>query len=105
MPAIPKPRARMLETADKVLAWQAIDKAESVKVKTRSGGRCEVTQGFQRCPRRGYEVHHHIGGWKLRGRGESALAANKTHACSQCHRLITGNVLEHVSGNRYRRME
>jgi len=102
MPAIPKPRPHILVRDERDAADQAHDKSESAKVKARSKGRCEVTIGGVRCPRRAFEVHHHIGGWKLRGRGASALAENKTHACSDCHRLITGNALEHLGGNRYR---
>jgi hypothetical protein len=102
--AFPKSRPLMAERDDKRAADEARDKAESRKVKARSRGRCEVTIGGARCTSRAGEVHHHIGGWKLRGRGSSALAENKTHACGPCHRLITGNVLEHLSGNRYRRI-
>jgi hypothetical protein len=100
----PKPRPRLLEKADDDREWKDLDEDESEKVKRRSGGRCEVTVAGVRCVRRAFEVHHQIGGWKLRGRGESALAANKTHACIKCHRLITGNVLEHQDGNHYRRI-
>lgn len=93
---------RLLEKIESDREWQAIDKRESAKVRRRSRGVCEVTVG-RRCTRRAFEVHHHIGGWKLRGRGASALAKNKTHACSDCHHLITGNVLEHVAGNKFKR--
>lgn len=79
------------------------DRVESVKVKARSKGRCEVTIAGVRCKRRAFEVHHHKGGWKVRGRGDSALAQHKTHACSDCHRLITGKVLKHVRANIYKR--
>lgn len=84
--------------------WQGIDKKESDKVRRRSRTVCEVTVRGHRCTRRAFEVHHHIGGWKLRGRGISALAKNKTHCCSDCHHLITANVLEHLAGNEYRRV-
>jgi len=103
--AQPKPRPHRLVTDGRQRDWKAIDDAESIRVRHRSGGRCEVTIGLRRCNRRAAEVHHHIGGWKLRGRGESARAENKTHACTACHRLVTGNVLQHVCGNRYRRVE
>lgn len=87
-------------------SWKARDAAESRIVKARSGGRCEVTIDGARCPRRAAQVHHQIGGWKRRGRGASALAEHKTHACAACHRLITGDVgigqaLAHVAGNTY----
>jgi hypothetical protein len=101
---IPKGKPKMLEKEESDRVWQRLDKTESEKVKRRSRGICEVTVGRVRCHRRAFEVHHHIGGWKLRGRGPSALAKNKTHACSDCHREITGNVLELVEGNRYRRI-
>ena len=103
MPAIPKPRPRMLERDERAAALDARDKRESQKVKARSGGRCEVTIGGVRCPCRAFEVHHHIGHWRLRGRGASALAENKSHVCSECHRLITGHVLVRLSGNRFDR--
>jgi hypothetical protein len=85
---------------------EAADRRGSAEVKRRSGGRCEIEIAGLRCPRPAAEVHHHIGGWKLRGRGISALAENKTHACVECHRLITGQVgvgqpLVHVAGNTY----
>lgn len=102
---IPKGKPKLLEKLEQDKDWQALDRKESAKVKARSKGRCEVTVGRARCSKRAFEVHHHIGGWKLRGRGSSALARNKTHACTACHRLITGNVLEHVAGNNYRRIE
>jgi len=102
MLAFPKPRPQMAVADAQKRDWQAIDKAESAKVKARSRGRCEVTQGFVRCPRRATEVHHHIGGWKRRGRGESALAEHKSHVCERHHREITGHVLQHVLGHRYR---
>jgi hypothetical protein len=101
---IGKGKPKLAEKMDNDRTWQALDKSESEKVKRRSKGICEVVAGGRRCHRRASEVHHHIGGWKLRGRGISALAKNKTHACSTCHPLITGNVLEHVAGNTYRRI-
>ena len=106
----PKPKPRALEKAEADAKWKKRDREESEKVKIRSGGRCEVRVAGVRCNRiiggTGLlaGIHHHIGGWKLRGRGDSALAKNKTHACHDCHRLITGNVLEHIAGNRYRRV-
>jgi hypothetical protein len=103
--ACPKPKPFKLERDEKRADDQKVDKAESVKVKARSKGRCEVTEGGYRCNARAFEVHHHIGGWKLRGRGASALAENKTHCCTPCHQAITGNVLEHLGGNRYQRID
>jgi hypothetical protein len=104
--AQPKPKPKLLEKRASDAAWQARDKAESQKVKQRSRGQCEVTGLLGgRCPKRASEVHHHIGGWKRRGRGASALAEHKTHCCADHHRMITGHVLQHVSGNRYRSVE
>jgi hypothetical protein len=100
----PKGKPQMLVRDELRRADEATDKRESAKVKLRSRGRCEVTVGGVRCSKRASEVHHLIGGWKLRGRGDSALAKNKTHACGDCHRLITGNALEHLGGNRYTRI-
>jgi hypothetical protein len=99
-----KGKPQQLARDEKRRADEARDAAESRKVKRRSKGRCEVTVGRVRCKRRAFEVHHHIGGWGLRGRGDSALAKHKTHACVCCHRQITGNVLEHIRGNHYRRV-
>lgn len=104
MIGFPKPRPAMLERADREAEIADFDDKESAKVKLRSRGICEVTVAGRRCRRKGFEVHHHIGGWKIRARGASALAKNKTHACTACHRLITGNVLEHLEGNLFRRI-
>lgn len=103
MIGFPKPRPKMAETTVTRKAEIALDSAETAKVRVRSGGRCEVTVEGVRCKRRAGETHHHQGGWKIRGRGESALARNKSHCCSACHREITGHVLQHLGGNRYRR--
>ena len=83
-------------------AWQTIDDRESWKVRKRSGGQCEVRIGNSRCWKRAFEVHHHMGGFGIRGRGESAKATNKSHCCSACHGLITSRRLQHVKGNHYR---
>lgn len=70
-----------------------LDDRESVKVRARSGGRCEIdVVGEGRCFRRADHVHHMIGGWKRRARGESALAIRKQHACAPCHLDITGRL-------------
>lgn len=82
--------------------WQKIDERESRKVRKRSEGRCEVAIQGVRCPRRAFEVHHHMGGIGVRGRGESALMKNKTHCCPDHHGRITSKKLAHISGNRYR---
>lgn len=83
--------------------WQSIDDRESRKVRKRSGGQCEVRRvGFGRCQRRAFHVHHHMGGFGVRGRGDSALAKNKSHVCAQCHEDIGGKILRHDAGQRYR---
>jgi hypothetical protein len=80
----------------------AVDRKGTEKVKQRSGGRCEVTVAGQRCKRTARETHHHLKGNGQRGRGESAKAKHKTHACDKCHRLIEDGLLIHVKGNHYR---
>ena len=84
------------------VAWQKVDDRESRKVRTRSGGQCEVRVGNVRCPKSAHEVHHHLGGIGVRGRGDSAKAQHKTHACAGCHGLITSRRLQHIHGNHYR---
>lgn len=78
------------------------DEDESKKVRKRSTGQCEVLVKGKRCKRRALEVHHHEGGNGRRGRGSSALAKNKTHMCTEHHRLFNGKRLLHVRGNTYR---
>ena len=55
-----------------------IDREERVKVRARSGGRCEVYEPHhsvgQRCPARAVEIHHLIGGFGRRNVGESVAA-------------------------------
>ena len=82
--------------------WQKIDARESRKVRTRSGGQCEVRVGNLRCVKQAWEVHHHLGGFGIRGRGASAKAINKSHCCTTCHGLITSRRLQHIQGNNYR---
>lgn len=88
--------------------WQKIDEKESRKVRKRSAGRCEariITPGRRalvRCLRRAFHVHHHLGGFGVRGRGESALAKHKSHLCAQCHEDLKKTLL-HDHGNVYRR--
>lgn len=97
-----KPRPIALERDERRAKIATTDKKENAKVKARSGGRCEVMIVGLRCKARAGEIHHHLGGWRMRGRGPSALAENKTHACSKHHAQITGNILEHLGGQRYR---
>jgi hypothetical protein len=94
--ALPKGRPAKLAKADKTKDRESRDDAESRKVKARSGGQCEIvlSQPTQhRCPRRGLHVHHLLGGFGVRGRGDSALAANKLHVCERCHSDIHAKVL------------
>lgn len=78
------------------------DEAESDKVRLRSGGRCEIEVRGQRCRKRAVHVHHRLGGIGQRGRGESALAKHKDHACEGCHAKIGDGDLLHVEGHTYR---
>jgi hypothetical protein len=79
-----------------------VDNRESQKVRRRSKGQCEVTVDGARCLWKACQVHHHEGGNGRRGRGSSALSANKTHTCVACHNAINRKRLIHISGNRYR---
>lgn len=108
--ACPKSRPKMLDQGDKKAALDALDRAESKKVKQRSGGKCEVVEQLwladdigggivlARCPGRAKHVHHQLGGWGRRARGPSALAVHKQHVCSECHLEITGHVLKLLTG-------
>lgn len=75
----------------------SVDRAESLKVQKRSGGRCEVVvwDGHTwsgQCRRRATQVHHMIGGRGKRGVGLSALSEHKQHVCDTCHLHITGDI-------------
>lgn len=90
----------------------AVDRAESVKVRTRSGGQCEVRYPYGirsqadplaytlRCMHLATQIHHMIGGRGKRGRGLSALAEHKQAVCDRCHLDITGD----LGGKRLRRI-
>lgn len=106
MPALryPKPRPAALVRADRRKALAARDAAESAKVKQRSGGRCECVIDGARCSRAAVHVHHLIGGIGVRGRGRSALAAEKVHACASCHSAIHAHVLLPLGGRRFQRV-
>lgn len=108
--AFPKPRPSSLDRKDRKAARQRVDRAENVKVKARSGGVCEVRwfgatgRVEYRCQRRAIHVHHKLSGVGVRGRGASALAANKLHLCDRCHSDIHAHVLlPHVTDT-YRRV-
>lgn len=99
----PKPRPRKLEKADRLKVRVSIDDKGSDEAKARSGGRCEIwtlaNRKFKsRCQRRAQHIHHMLGGNGVRGRGESAKAIRKQHACSDCHSDITNHVLVRHGG-------
>ena len=73
--ALPKGPTRAAMKAARDALREALDLAESKKVKARSGG--------------------------VRGRGTSALAINKVHVCVDCHRKIHAHVLVHQGGFRF----
>lgn len=108
-------RPRKLEKQDRLKVRVSLDDKESAKVKARSGGRCEIEVEVNRkvawrCKRRAVHVHHMLGGIGVRGRGESAKAIRKQHACSDCHSDITNHVLVRIGEqmphyrDRYRRV-
>ena len=101
----PKPRPAALERKDRRTARKSKDEAENKKVRARSGGLCEVAAprmsahgAFARCVRRATQVHHMIGGWGKRARGNSILAEHKQHVCADCHGNINGHVLQRIGG-------
>lgn len=82
-----------------------LEQPENAKVIARSGGQCEVqilvtalAMRPIRCRRRGLEVHHLIGGWRTRGRNESALSIHKIFVCRSCHRDLTEHKLQRLGG-------
>ena len=101
----PKPRVRLLEKRQRAADLDKIDRAESAKVRKRSGGRCEVRtwpagvplMGRQmpaRCHRTAAPGNHHLrGGSGVRNRGTSILSEHRIDACQKCHDDITGHVL------------
>lgn len=96
-----KGRPAALERKDRRNAVKATDLSENAKVKARSGGRCEVLElqiGVERCPRRGNQTHHMIGGWGKRARGNSLLARHKQYVCQRCHDDIGAHVLKRIGG-------
>jgi hypothetical protein len=82
--------------------WQKLDRAESEKVKARSGGRCEVRGPH--CGSTAVHVHHKLSGRGVRGKGKSALAENKVHVCAWCHFDIHIRRLVEIDGT-WRRVE
>jgi len=81
----PKPETQRRRTARLRSARTRVDVAASHLVLDRACGRCE------RCLMwfgDALEVHHLLSGNGRRGRGESALEANKLALCRECHREI-----------------
>lgn len=93
MASFPKPRPAALERKDRKTKRDNADKTGSNECRKRSGGRCEMNDGWGRCRRRGIEVHHLLGGIGVRGRGASAKAENKIYLCRQCHSDVHAHVL------------
>lgn len=94
MVGFPKPRPRALQKADRLKLREKVDKAESAKVKARSGGRCELIDLKRgRCGRRALHIHHRLSGIGVRGRGASAKAENKLNLCDRCHSDIHAHIL------------
>ena len=86
--AFPKPLPQMLEREERRARYQTLERLENATVRRRSGGRCEVVLGGDRCRKAGREMHHLLGGHGRGGRGESVLATHKVHACVRHHRLM-----------------
>lgn len=87
-----RPKSLLVEDVKK--ARVSVDDRESLKVKKRSKGQCEIVErGKPRCVKKAVHVHHMMGGIGVRGRGESAKAMRKQHACVDHHELIGGKKL------------
>jgi hypothetical protein len=93
--ALPKGKPKSVLKDERDHARQSVDERENDKVKARSGGQCEI-KNPERCQRRANQVHHMLGGRGVRGRGESALAVRKQHACDKCHAAITSHRLQRI---------
>ena len=87
--AFPKPVPQVLERQQRRACQQARERRENLTVRQRSGGRCEVVLGTTRCRKAAREIHHLLGGYGRRGRGDSALATHKVHSCVVHHRLMS----------------
>ena len=97
--ALPKGPTRAAMKAARDALREKMDRSESVKVKARSGGWCEVyVSAIGRCHRRAVDVHHMFGGRGVRAHGESALAVYKQHVCLEHHRMITSHRLVRIGG-------
>jgi hypothetical protein len=95
-----KPRDAAKQTRKEL--WAKLDRAESKKVRVRSGGRCEVRGPH--CGNTAVHVHHKLFGRGVRGKGKSALAINKVHVCAWCHFDIHLKQLVEIDGT-WRRVE
>lgn len=92
-----KGRVKSLLVDDARKARVSVDDRESAKVKVRSTGQCEIVERRKpRCIKKAIHVHHMIGGIGVRGRGESAKAIRKQHACPDHHELITAKKLVRI---------
>jgi hypothetical protein len=97
--AFPKDRPRLLDKRDRAADIKKIDKAESRKVRARSGGRCEVWEAGStgmslRCTHKAMPGNHHlIFGIGRKNKGRSILAECRIDVCKTCHEDITGKVL------------
>jgi len=101
----PKPSPRLLAKRERASDLARIDKAESAKVRVRSGGRCEMVELFPnfigrlsaelRCTHRAALGNHHLrSGSGRRNRGTSILAEYRLAVCLLHHEEITGHVLQ-----------
>ena len=100
--AFPKGVTAKARIAKVRAARQSVDRRENVKVRVRSGGRCEMVIDH-RCGNRAVHVHHLLSGIGTRARGSSCLAENKLHLCESHHAEIHAHVLR-PDGPRYRRV-
>jgi hypothetical protein len=97
-----KGQPKALEKAERDKTRKVSDEKENVKVKARSGGRCEVVwfgkkaRKVARCPKVAAQIHHMYGGSGVRARGKSLKAEHKQHVCNDCHPLITSKVLRRI---------
>ena len=80
------------------VGYKRIDRVGSRLARVRSTGRCEIIIDGVRCQRKAIHVHHMLKGRGQRGRGISALAKHKQHACFRCHDLIERHDVERVGG-------
>ena len=113
--AKPVPREKVRKRVRRITAKQRrvskLEQPENAKVIDRAGGRCEVRMQMlrcatesdpklivRRCPSAATEIHHLIGGYRVRGRKESALAIHKLAVCQMCHRDLTEHKLQRLGG-------